>query len=552
MPVLVIHQGNDDLVLEPSTELTYTYRIGAGRIIGRECNDLNDAAALNRISKELRDRYVSWVYEFNKEFLEAGLVWEETSLFFLSDLSTKRNELFDTYNTLSVLVLIKEALGGEHIANVVLNGCDRSFAEAVRSAFPHAVHQTRNSRHPRVRLPRRIFADIRFAIYLGFARFLNLLLPSAVDNGSRAEGRYFFSFFPQTFDQVNEDIRYGEDVREEDRYLVAVMADGMHQQLSPFSYWRNRKRIPARKFIVIDEGIRLADLLLGIRIWWKMFCFSRSRKGVEDVIFGLNISGYIQEELIWSISRVARLVMFSKALDRVLADLRITELVYIVFEYPLGRAISALVGRKFRKILRVGFNHGECSWRFLNYFLHNGEPSAEPPYLEHCPIPDEVLAESPLAASIYQYSGYQNIKIMKTVPRLKYLKKINFAKRSSKVLIVAGLHDGEDLLRFMIPMIMDNSSQTYHFRPHPRGQNAYLKETQRLPKNMIIDRGQISDALSEVESLYVTYSGLGPEVASLGIPVKIVCIPGRINWSKGIDELTDGPRNLLSNLSSIS
>ena len=71
MPVLIIHQGSEDLYLEPSKEKTYAYRIGAGQIVGRVCEYINDVPDLNKISEELRDGYASWIYNFNQEFLDA-------------------------------------------------------------------------------------------------------------------------------------------------------------------------------------------------------------------------------------------------------------------------------------------------------------------------------------------------------------------------------------------------------------------------------------------------------------------------------------------------
>ena len=537
MSVLVIHQGNENLQLEPSRELTYSYRIGAGRILGRDCVNLNDAAALNRISRELRDKYVSWIYGFNKEFIASGLIWEETSLFFLSDLSNKRNELFDTYNTLSVLTLLKEALDRVRIDAVLLDGVDQSFAKAVRSAFPCAEVQLRNPRPASVSLPRRVLADIRFCMLLTCVAVLNKVLGAPSKPRSGVKRRFFFSFFPQTFDDANVDIRYGGTVGTEDRYLVAMMADGMHQQLGLIAYLKNQIRIRGEKHVVIDNGIKISDLLLGLKIWWNVYRFNRDRTRSSDVCLGIDISGYIYEELIWSTSRVARLIVFSRALERVVSTLEISELVYIVFEYPLGRAISGVLGRKFQEIKRVGFNHGEYSWRFVNYFLDKREPSVTPPYLEHCPIPDQVLAEDQLTAQIYKFNGYQRVEVMDVVERLHYLKKVVPNNDSSNALIVAGLHDGPDLLKAMIHKIRKDQLCNYFFRPHPRARNSYLENIVDLPSNLTLDTSPIHEVMSQVGKVYLTYSGLGYEVATLGIQVVVVLIPGRIAWSKCIDAI---------------
>ena len=541
MPVLIVHQGSEDLYLNPADEKTYVYRIGAGRVVGRECEDLNDSLELTQVSRRLRDDYVSWIYEFNNEFLKRGLVWEGTSLFFLSDLSNKRNELFDTFNTLTVLTLLKTVVESKVIDSVLLYGLDESFVRAARSAFPEKTVDVKNRASGAVSLVRRVLADIKFALFLTVVIGLNKLFSDQTGNisDSDKEARYFFSFFPQTFDRANKDIRYGTDVEEEDKYLVAMMADGMHQQLDPIAYWKYRRKLEDRKFVVIDQGVRISDLWLGSRIWWKAYCFLKSRDRTSDVVFGIDISGYIYDELVWSISRISRLVVFSKSLERVVSGLQISELIYVVFEYPLGRAISSVLGRKFSDIKRVGFNHGEYSWRFINYFLDKREPSVAPPYLVHCPIPDRVLAEDDLTAQIYKYNGYQDVQVMKAVRRLSYLEKVQRCDDPSRVLIVAGLHDGDDLLHVMLPKVKSDSSRTYIFRPHPRARNNYLPERGDVP-NLIVDQSPIHEVLSTVSHVFITYSGLGFEVASIGIPVTVVNIPGRVNWSKCIDAVERG------------
>ena len=162
-----------------------------------------------------------------------------------------------------------------------------------------------------------------------------------------------------------------------------------------------------------------------------------------------------------------------------------------------------------------------------------------PPYLEHCPIPDQVLAEDQLTKEIYEFNGYKNVTRMQNVRRLSYLKKVKWRDCSSKTLIVAGLHDGEDLWHAMISKVTENPSHTYYFRPHPRGDNRYLRVSRDAPKNLIVDRRPLHEVLSSIDSVYVTYSGLGYELARIGIPINVVCVPGRLNWSKCLDERSD-------------
>ena len=74
MAVLIIYRGEAQIDLHPSNEVTYLYRIGSGNVIGRDCIDLNDSEALNRISLSIRDSYVQWIYSLNKSFVKKNLI----------------------------------------------------------------------------------------------------------------------------------------------------------------------------------------------------------------------------------------------------------------------------------------------------------------------------------------------------------------------------------------------------------------------------------------------------------------------------------------------
>ena len=122
MTALVIYQGDRDHRLPPSDEITYAYTIGTGRILGRKTINLNDASSLNDIAIGLRDSYTKWIYSLNEMFLKNGFIYRDLSLFFLTDLSNKRNELFDTYETLSNITFLQKRLDSETINSIYLIG----------------------------------------------------------------------------------------------------------------------------------------------------------------------------------------------------------------------------------------------------------------------------------------------------------------------------------------------------------------------------------------------------------------------------------------------
>ena len=183
-------------------------------------------------------------------------------------------------------------------------------------------------------------------------------------------------------------------------------------------------------------------------------------KRSKPINFGISIFRiFIKQELIHSMSRIARLVLISGAFKKAIKTSNMRELVYVNFEFSFGRMISAVVANVDQKICRTGFNHGDYSWRFINYFLADGEARVKPPYIEHCPIPDRVLAEDELCADIYRHNGYQNVEMLKKVYRLSYLDGIEPTCQEEYALIATGLHDGDLLVKSLLPLVKEQKDE---------------------------------------------------------------------------------------------
>ena len=107
---LIIYRGNRDVSVESTSERCYVYSIGSGRVKSTDFIDLNNSKRLNLLSQEVRDSYTEWVYSLNDQYLKTGLCVDDLSLFFLTDLSCKRSELFDIYDNVCNLLLLRERL----------------------------------------------------------------------------------------------------------------------------------------------------------------------------------------------------------------------------------------------------------------------------------------------------------------------------------------------------------------------------------------------------------------------------------------------------------
>jgi hypothetical protein len=534
MAKLIVYRGDDDYHIKQSNRPTYLYRIGSGKVVGSEAVDINDRKLLNDISLSIRDNYTEWVYSLNSIYQEIGIIKDGLSLFFLSDLSNKRHELFDTYETISNLLLIGRKLEGVKIDSIELIGTDKAFEQSIKSLFEGVTISSVVTKPLRVSLTRRVLADIKYLFSIWMVIFINWFQREEKTEEVVKSGKYFFSYFPQTFDHQFKDLRYGDYIDEADSHLVTVVADGMHQRVSPWEYARILKRIPKQRFELVDKYIQFSDVVTSL--YWLFRCYGLliRNRGNRFSFQGIDISSYINQEMVWSSSRIARLILISGAFRRVIEAIPIKELVYIMFEFSFGRMISFVLSRYNNRIMRTGFNHGDYSWRYLNYFLAKNEGSVTPPYINHCPIPDRLLVEDQLCADIYKFNGYQNIELMSEVFRLKYLKGIEPTLQEDLALIAAGLHDGEPLIKCLAKQIRTNSNTTYLFKPHPRADNRYIKNMPVI-ENLRVVESSIEHLLSLVGRIYVTYSGVGVEGWRLGIPVTLVDMPGKVAWSKLLD-----------------
>lgn len=533
MAELVVYKGNERIRLTMPSATCYLYRIGSGQIDGEGFIEINDSQRLNKLAEEVRDDYSSWIYSFNKSFVEADIKLDELSLFFLTDLSCKRSEFFETFDHVCSLMLIQEQLAGVELTSARLIGVEASFERAFRSVFPKAVISIENRGRSKITLWRRLGSDGLYLLRTAGVLFANLILCRNKQQRCHLN-RVFFSVYPQMFAADGREIKYGDFVDKEDHYLVSILVDGMHQRASITEYVKWCREAISRGFLVIDQHLTLQDFAVGsywlFRLWWFLF----SRRDKAYVFKNIDISDLIQTELLFSVSRVIRLCVLKGGLRRFLDENRIKELVYYPCEYPLGRMISFVAVSADSEILRTGFQMGACSQRRLEQFLAPGEGSTKGSFLYHAPIPDRILAENAAAASIYRYAGYQNIDIMDTVYRSAYLDGITAEKRVGWILIAPGLHDGAMMLENLRGEISDHLDNTYLFKPHPRADNHYLTEWSYI-NNFRISTQPIETLLAVVSHVYVTYSSVGVEAQRLGVDVTVIDVPGRVNISSLLD-----------------
>ena len=529
-PELIINLSELDYDAQPSSRLTYLYSIGGGSVRGRKIIQINDARRLHKLASEVRDSYANWIYSLNNMYIERGLIETGFSLFLISDCSCKRTELFDTYQTICNLILLRESVSRLSVKKIRVIGGTPSFLRALKSICPGLSIVNEFTCDLKLYSVKRYLSDIIFILEVVCIVFLKSLLPSRDKEKDSRPRRYFFTIYPKMRDSNGGDKKYGSYFGEDDKYAASVITDGLHQHVSIGQYFRLKRQATIDNVQIIDEFMQFRDcyrcLYWWTRIRWVLY-LERTR---EHYFKGIDVTGYINRELLESTSRIGRFMVIKGALTRFITSNSVSEFVYYLHEYPLGRLISYVFKTKFPRVKTCGYQHGPCSWRKLLYFMAPNETSISQDYCRHVAIPDEVLAEDQPSAEIYRYAGYTNVRVMNTIYRLDYLKDVKRCLAQEYSLIAPGLHDGQSMFDCLKEIIISSPDNQFCFKPHPLASVDYLAELDQFPNFNVSDLA-MPILLARAKEVFVTYSSVGLEAKALGIPVRVVEIPGVINQS---------------------
>jgi len=534
MNELIVYQGDDVLELSPSPGKTYAYRIGSGALRGKNFIEVNDGSRLNRLAEEIRDKYSAWVFSINSHFTSSSLVMGNLSVFFLSDFSCKRSERFETFDQICNLLLMKERLAAANLHQVRLIGVNCAFVLAFRSIFPNVKISVERAPKQSARITRRLSADVFFLLKsIGVVltnRFVTRRSPVTV-----SPERMFFSFFPQMFDDAGRDTKYGSLANDGNEFAVTIMSDGIHQKVTLIKYLAFLKKAEALRMQVVDRNIKLSDVWYSI--WWgtRLWLWYFSKRDVYFEFEQIDVSGFVREELRFSISRIVRLSLLAEPVTRFLAKNKPRTFYYYPFEYPFGRMLSWVCTKASSRTERVGFQMSPVSNRRLEQFMAPGEPSSAPPFVSRAPIPDRVLSEGATDAAIYKKVGYENVEVMQRPYRYDYLSMITPKRDKNLVLIAPGLHDGSAMLETLSEEIRKQQGKSWIIKPHPRANNDYVGLWRDIGNVRISDKA-IEELLAQVSEVYVTYSSVGLEAQRLGLKVVVINVPGRINTSPLLDK----------------
>ena len=532
MHVLYIYGGanNKDIAIRDG-DIASSYNLNLGSIINSSINNINDSVLLNNIAQKNIKDYSEYIYSQNKNFIAQGLILDKKlSLYFLSDFACKRSEFFSTYSDYCSAILIKTFILDNNIDRIVVDNTSFEFYTMIESISEEVQCQSINLVVEKYKLFK---LGAKHILFFG-KTLISVIFRGLFDNGASSKSvkkidKLFLTRYPLHLNYKMREEKYAELAKGKN-FLVNIITDGFHQNVGIFHFMKYINSLSARDDIyVLDRYLKISDV---VKSFFLIFSISKKFNKLlkkEYILNDINISAHIKNELKFSMVRIPRLLMWKKPLSRFIKTHRISSFYYYLHEYTYGRMFTYAFKFESPDTYLIGFQHGPASSRKLLYMAANNELLNRKDAIKSFPVPHEVLAEDRHSANIYKSSGYNNVKTMKKIYRLSYLKDISRNNTVPNLFLIApGLHDGEFLMKSMVDLILNNQQCQFILKTHPRGDNNYVNNFLHL-KNLKIETEDIKKILSKVSRVYATYSSLAIEAAILGINVKIVDLPGKIN-----------------------
>lgn len=543
---LYIYGGSKDYKISINKR-DFIYHINTG-VLKTESQCLDGLESIHNIALKIKDDYIRYINSLNDLFIKNNLLFKkDISLFYFSDLFNKRTELFDTFLSICHITFIKEQLIDKYKINSIKTiQCSSSFNQSILSSMKDINIEIIKEKKEKKYLLKRLLAQKKY--YLD--SLLNLLLIKLFYKKEERKNTdsLFLSRYPLHFNKNFVEDKYGDMVGKNDSFLISMITDGFHQKIKLnkiYDYINDLNR--KKNIIFLDYYLTASDFIWGFIN--SILLIKRTRRLYKKNYFfnGIKITKFISKELEQSFIRIPRLLIYGNAIKKVFSFHGIKKSIFYLHEYSYGRFFNYVLIKYFPNVIRVGFQHGPAARRKLLYYLGKNIVSDNPKdWQKKTPIPNMILAEDELSKSIYEEAGYKNVKIMKYIPRLKYLSKINRNNILDKVLIVPGLHDGYSLLTFLFNRIKEDNDNLYILKPHPRSK--LFSEgvpNEFKSQNLSLGFEHISKYLESSKEVIVTYSSVGIEAHLLNIPVTVVCLPNLINESPLLDIPTEKSVNII-------
>ena len=352
--------------------------------------------------------------------------------------------------------------------------------------------------------------------------FKNLLISKRKYNFNKI----FISRYPLHFSKNGKELKYGKLFKSDDGYIICVLSDGFHQNISFIKLIKSTFSHVIRKsnFVNYDNYHNFTSLFISLRYWLnirKSF-FSLTKK--IYIFKDINITILINNELLYSYFHVIRIIINEKAFNQCLKDINFNKCIYHLHEYCLGRMYTYRLKKNFSET--IGFQHGPATENKLLYFIEADNNYTYNDFLYNCPRPDQVYSEDFTSKRIYEKNNYKDVLLLDSVPRYEYLIDFKRILNPKYILIVPGLHDINIMLASLSEDIKNKKSENFILKPHPRSRK---KVNLRMYPNLGISNEPIINLLKNTKLVYVTYSSVYYECKLLNIPVQRIHLHGLIS-----------------------
>jgi hypothetical protein len=537
MNILYIYSGKSNKKLTNHADTISNYCLDSGKLIGDNVVSINDNDYLNKIATNNVDFYAEFIFSQNEKFIKNKLIYKnKLSLYFLTDMSCKRSEVFSTYSDYCNALFLKKFLKKNKIDHVVFDGCSNSFFSSLKLIIKGKSYSAMNLVFNNVSMQYVILKNMIFYFKLSLGITIQKLFIKKHKQSNHNIDNLFLTRYPLHLNNNFYEDKYGDFVNKSDTYLVNLFTDGLHQDLSIRNYYKFSKLLSMSKRVeVLDNYLEYKDIFKSF--FYSIFLIIKYRVFIKDQ-FQLNeidLTENVMNELNFSLIRVPRLLVWEGPIKKFIQNHEISKFHYYLHEYSYGRFFTFMFDSFSKQTHKIGFQHGPSSMRKMVYMTAKKELQLKGDGIYSFPTPDEVLSEDVFSKEIYIHSGYSNVKIMDKVYRLNYLNKV--VRKNSKqnlILIAPGLHDGEYLLHYLKSLI-NQDNNNYILKPHPRANNSYIDSLTNI-KNLSIVDDDVDKLLSKVSKVIATYSSIAIEAYILGINIELVEMPGKINESPLIDK----------------
>lgn len=532
------------------------------------------AGDLDRIALEYRDGFTRMVADAPAHLFGGGLQGPSGPLFegrlalwWLDEITTKRSDSRPTYSRFCQIQLVREAIRKEGITEVRVMTRDPPFWDSLNS-LAHSMGVVLATPRPEQHLLTRtkiVFSATKALLInlVWFARtaLQTILAKVILDAGGAWDGYHvFYTHFPNLWRRTGRDEKYAgvparlsEIAGVNPMYACSFSTDGRHQGAPLLEYsarcrWaRSYNEEASVPLHVIDRDLKLSDFPRalwagGVAVrYLRILASSRFKKAwTYD---GVDFSPLFVAEFREGMQTIPRHVLSALRVRRFLEKARPVCFVHYLFEFGYGRALVYGIRTAQPNLPIVGVQQGPVTHRQLQYHRVPGEIElGSHDFLRRPPTPDGLILESEAAREILAKAGFDDSRmVVAGAPRLGSMTECRARGRTrgaknerSRALVVFSPHDAVPMLAAVLPAMEALSGFHFVFKLHPRGrhsESSLLRSIGRIrcQATFEIATGSIYEHLSRSDVLITTYSSVGIEAATLGIPPVCLHLPERVN-----------------------